>query len=243
LNDGARMRTPLLFVVLGCSSPDHGVTTSHSTKSDDPEERAAAADDILGSPDTLADKLAALELLLQDREPRVREQAVLTYGMLAERDGVRLLKEIALTDPSAEVVAAALASLDRIATEFPEPPRGWLQVVYPDTFATGSPFTIHVRFGSSAEAERAEIVVQLPPWIEMADPKQPPIWKGGLEAGRNEEQKFDVVATKDGRGGSRVHLTLDYPDPLDIEKFHDRMRVAVDGGHGHFEPLPVEIEQ
>jgi hypothetical protein len=166
---------------------------------------------------------------------------VLTFGLLAERDAIERLQDIALTDDDPAVVAAARASLERIAQDVPRSPRGWLEVEYPDTFVAGLPLSIKVTFGSKAEVRRARLVLQLPPAFQVLDPKQPPIWQGSVEAGRTYEHAFDVVATKDVRAGSRVHLALDYPDPLDLETLHDRMRVAIENGKGHFEPLPAEI--
>ncbi|MEO8699903.1 MAG: HEAT repeat domain-containing protein [Kofleriaceae bacterium] len=239
----------LLALASGCgqdaTSPDEDSPAAHwraSITSDDPLERAKGADAVLGDPLAKAEGIEALEKLAYDSDARVREQAVLAYGQLAGRDAVKLLKEIALGDESDDVGAAARASLDRIAIAFPVPKRGWLQVELPETFDTKRPFPIHVRFGSSAEVPRARVTVQLPQGLAMADRTLEPQWIGALKAGEIHDQTFDVVAmVAELHTGTRVHLKLDYPEALDSERFHERVRVVLDGGRGHFEPLPAIV--
>jgi hypothetical protein len=223
------MRSLLLLALLGCVSE---LDATIDPKTDDWEKRAAAADDLLES-----GKLDELEPLLKDPEPRVREQAVLTYGLLAKRGGVKRLREIARTDSDPAVVSAALAAIAQIEHAYPAPPRGELVVKYPDKIFAGIPFAIRVRLASRDKAPRAHLVVQLPAGLVAADAKRPPRWQGSLDAPL--DLTFELVATEDVRGGLRVHATLDYPEPYDLEKLHDRVGVLVAGGTGSFQPLPA----
>ena len=245
---GGFMQAPIalamLAIVSGCTeggSDDDNPETPWRTslRSTDSAERARAVDAIPGDPTlTREEGLEALGSLIYDSDPRVREQAVLAYGQLADRDGIKLLKAVALAETDDNVGAAARASLDRIANAFPEPKRGWLNVEFPPELSANKQTSIRVRFGSTVDVPRARLVMQLPQGISLADSKREPTWRGSLKAGEIHDETFAIVpTTAELDTGTRLHLKLDY-GPLDSERFNERVHVVLTKGRGYFEPLP-----
>ena len=235
----------------GCDQGDNGRPEENAEagawrtdiRSEDPAVRARAADLVLGAPGD--DGLEALaDLATSDPDPRVREQAVLSYAQLGGKDAVTLLKDVALGDESEAVTSAALAGLDKIKTEADEPVRAWMDVKFPQTFAAGQPFEVKVRFGSKESAPKAMLQLKLPEGFEVSGPKRS-FWKGEVVAGQAQEVVFRVVPpTRVVQSGARVRLQVDYPEQLDLDQLHENVRVAIDEqGSGRFEAQPAPIRR
>ncbi|MBL9028301.1 MAG: HEAT repeat domain-containing protein [Myxococcales bacterium] len=209
-------------------------------ESEDVDLRAAAVDQIAGSPGK--DGLRILErLIVEDPDATVRERAVIDYAQLAGADAIPLLKDVALGDPEPAVASSALASLGAVREALAIPPRATLNVEFPDTFVPGEAFEVRARFDGAASAPKVILTLRLPAGFEALDDEQL-AFRGALEAGEPQEVVFRAVApTTPVQSGARVRLFADYPEELESDEIVRAVRVIVDERGGRFEAQPEPV--
>lgn len=193
---------------------------------------------VVGAPD------AAMQLeqvIAEDPSVDVREHAVLAYAEVSQALGIPFLRKLALSSKQPQLVDAAHSCLHDLRAL--TPPRGFLNVEFPSTFAAGVPFPLKLRFGSSSSVKQAHVAVGLPPALQTKDGKAAR-WSGALPSGVERELTILVVA--DGtpaKAGAHVTLKLQYAEELDFEVYERRLRVSIGKQGGQLLDAPASSHE
>ena len=197
-------------------------------KADEIDVRAHVADRIAFAPGPRG--AAALGMLLDDPEPKVRRRAALAYGEVLGRKGIARLKQMASTDADEEVRNLALAALRGAEAREPAAPRSWIRGEVVSSAAEGEPFTIAVEFGSSEAAPNAKLYVHPPDGVEVLAPEGGR-WMGPVAAGATQTATFTLKAKPGLPAGARSMFRLYVNhDQVDGEQLTTLVELAPKGG-------------
>jgi hypothetical protein len=136
---------------------------------------------------------------------------------LVGREAVDLLKEIARNPPNEDLATAAHANLDYLERIDPKPRRSFLEHAPIPSFKVGDPFTLRLRFRSSADVREARLVLQSPAGVELI-PARAEVWRGPLVADQTQEIPV-TLRVPEGPTQATVlaRLKLDFDESLDVE--------------------------
>lgn len=209
--------------------------------SDDPSIRQRAMPAIVADP-SREGELALQRSAVLDDSSEVRQQAAIALGRMGGADAPAFLRQLSRTEQDPNVFLAAQAGLKLMYDSGQLPRRSHLSVDYPARFAAGAAMELRARIGSEATARKARLTLHLPDGFRMAEAQRAE-WKGSLEANRDRDVTFAVIAPATPvRGAARLTLSVAY-DRGDGEQSKSQRLVALDPGGGHFEELPVHVTE